>query len=416
MHTFGFRPDLSRRSVETTKLSIDGCEKCLTCSESVAFDVFSCFLDDTPSLGRFADLALSSFTLYVTANGANEQLCEYIVAAANLRKNSDFLICGTLRGIYTAQNGWMGTETLTAAVIVLKVLASIPDEYQNDRINLIMKCTERPTPHIDNFIGLVTAVRGFCDSRSSQSYPHEFHYAYDRYINILKELSSLQSVTQWMQENRSIWSWLERDLFEPILQIGPSQTRGDYSVPREPDDSGVSLDHHQQSDSDGMPGIQDSEDDEDDESRLEEMELYHDGPPRVIVSGAGNPAVNGVYTKDGYFERAYKFSKVGEYNGKNAIYALFQCNVSNNTKHWYISIIPPKGQPGTSADVDFYSAPVTNDSQEIPPFTGWTKSNEGKDPPPVISFKETSIGDAAPTSIPADENPNIDGIGGQSYV
>jgi ubiquitin carboxyl-terminal hydrolase 9/24 len=395
---------------------LEGREHCLNCSESVALDVSSYFMDDPPSLGKLADLSLSSFFLYVTANGANEQLCEYIIAAANLRKNSDFLICGTLRGIYTAQNGWMGNETLTTAMVVLKVLASIPDEYQNDRLNLMMKCPERPSSHVDNAIGLIAAARGFWDARSSHSYPHDLHYAYDRYVGILKELSTLQSVSQWMKENHAVWNWMERDLFEPMQQIGPSQARGDYSIQRDPDDGGVSLDHHQHSDSDGMPGVQDSEDDEDDESRFEEMDMYNDGPASVIVSGAGNPAVNGAYTKDGYFERAFKFSKVGEYNGKDAMYALFQCNVSNNTKHWYISIIPTKGQPGTSADVDFYSAPVTVESQEIPPLTGWTKSNEGRDPPPIISFKEIAIGDAGPTPVPAYENPNDNGIGGQSYV
>jgi ubiquitin carboxyl-terminal hydrolase 9/24 len=402
--------------VETRKIAREGNEISLSSIESVALDVCSYFADSTPGLGKLANMALSAFYLYVVAHSATEQLSEYIIAAATLRRNSELLICGTLRGIYTAPSGWMGTETLNAAILVLKVLASVPDEYQNGRINVIMKCHERPTPHIDNSIGLVAAARGFYDARSSHSYPHEFHYAYDRYVGILKELLTLQSVSQWMKENRGTWSWMERDLFEPIHQMGPSQARGDYSVRREPDDTGVSLDHHQHSDSDGMPGIQDSEDDEDDESRYEEMDLYNDGPARVIVSGAGNPAVNGQYTKDGYFERAFKFSRVGEYNGKSAVFALFQCNVSNNTKHWYISVIPSKGLPGTNEDVDFYSAPVTTESQEIPPFTGWIKSSKGQDPPPIISFKDNAIGDAVPTTVPVYENPNDDSIGGQSYV
>lgn len=397
LHTFGFRPDLSRRSAETRKIVREGNECPLSSIESVALDVSSYFIESTRGLGKLADLALTSFYLYVVAYGATEQLAEYIVAAATLRINSESLICGTLRGIYSAPSGWMGTETLNAAMLVLKVLASVPDEYQNERINVIMKCHERPTPHIGNSIGLVAAARGFYDVRSSHSFPHEFHYAYDRYVGILKELSTLQSVSQWMKENRVTWGWMERDLFEPIHQMGPGQARGDYSVRRDPDDTGVSLDHHQHSDSDGMPGIQDSEDDEDDESRYEEMDLYHDGPPQLVVQDAGSESVNGVYMKDGYFERAPKFSKLGEYNGSHAMYALFQCNVSNNTKHWYISVIPAKGQPGTNEDVDFYSAPVTTESLEMPPFTGWIKSSKGQDPPPIISYKESAIGDVEPT-------------------
>jgi ubiquitin carboxyl-terminal hydrolase 9/24 len=416
LHTFGFRPDLSRRSAETRKIAREGVESSLSPIESVALDVSSYVIENTGSLGKFADMALTSFHLYVVAYGATEQLTEYILAAATLRRNSESLICGTLRGIYSAPTGWMGTETLNAAMLVLKILASVPDGYQNERINLIMKCYERPSPHVDNSIGLIAAARGFFDARSMHSYPQEFHYAYDRYVGILKELLTLQSVSHWMKENRGTWSWMERDLFEPFHQMGTSQARGDYSVRREPDDSGVSLDQHHHSDSDGMPGIQDSEDDEDDESRYEEMDLYHDGPARVIVSGAGNPSVNGVYTKDGYFERAFKFSKIGEYNGKSAMYAIFQCNVSNNTKHWYISIIPANGQPGTNEDVDFYSVGVKLESRVTPPYTGWTKSSKGQDPPPSISFKESGTGDVGPIPVPAYEPPTDDGTEDPSYV
>jgi ubiquitin carboxyl-terminal hydrolase 9/24 len=95
-----------------------------------------------------------------------------------------------------------------------------------------------------------------------------------------------------------------------------------------------------------------------------------------------------MYARDGYFERACKYSRPGEYKGEACLFSLFQCNVSNNTKHWYISIVPVNGQPGTSADVDFYSAPVSGAYTELPPLGGWTKSNEGKDPSPTLVFKD----------------------------
>jgi ubiquitin carboxyl-terminal hydrolase 9/24 len=169
--------------------------------------------------------------------------------------------------------------------------------------------------------------------------------------------------------------------------------------------------------------MNDSEEEDDDDSRFEDMETTYEerGPNRIVVEGAGNSAVNGIYAKDGYFERACKFSRPGEFDDKTVLFSLFQCNVSNNTKHWYISIVPVKGQPGTSADLDFYSAPVTENSTELPPLSGWTKSNEGRDPPPTLIFKENPVvGDNETPPVPRVEwsEPASDEheSGGRSYV
>jgi hypothetical protein len=129
-----------------------------------------------------------------------------------------------------------------------------------------------------------------------------------------------------------------------------------------------------------MPGINNSEKEDDDDSRFEEMEAYQEGPSRIIVEGAGNPAVNGMY--------ACKFSRQGENKGEASLFSLFQCNASNNTKHCYISIVPATGQPGTHMDVDFYSAPVKEGCTEFPPLSGWTKSHEGHNPAPTLVFKD----------------------------
>jgi ubiquitin carboxyl-terminal hydrolase 9/24 len=368
-----------------------------------------------------ADLGLFTFQLYATAYSASEPLAEHIIAGVSYGRDSDILIANTLKAIYTAPTGWVGNETLNAALMVLRVLASIPDERQRDRITYIMQCTERPAPHIDNGVGLMVAARAFYGARSAHTYPNEIHYAFDRYVGILKELLGLHSIFVWMTENRAQWTWMERDLLDSHHQAShPNQMRSDYTGRREGDTSGVPLDHHQHSDSEGMPCMNDSEEEDDDDSRFEEMETYHDGPSRIIVEGAGHSTVNGVYARDGYFERACKFSRSGEYGGKTVLFSLFQCNVSNNTKHWYISIVPVKGQPGTSADLDFYSAPVIENCTELPPLSGWTKSNEGRDPAPTLVFKDNPAGDNEPVSVPrvdwneptGDEHEN----GGRSYV
>ena len=113
-------------------------------------------------------------------------------------------------------------------------------------------------------------------------------------------------------------------------------------------------------------------------------------PEEGIVEQAGNEIVNGIYKRDGYHEGAIKFSKTGRYNGEPAAFSLYKCRVSNNTKHWYISLVPPDCVPGTSYDTDFYCAPEATDRHDLPPLGGWAKSNEGVDPLPYVRFRNWS--------------------------
>ena len=154
------------------------------------------------------------------------------------------------------------------------------------------------------------------------------------------------------------------------------------------------IDHHSNTDSD-IAGINDS--DEEDETfhydAVNGYTLANEGPFQVVIEGCGTAAVKGTYHQDGYFESACKYGKEGPWNGNpNQKFNIFQCNVSNNTRHWYISIVPARGQPGTSADIDFYTAPVTQVCEKIPPTTGWTKAQEGADPPPTLSFRQNPDG------------------------
>lgn len=126
------------------------------------------------------------------------------------------------------------------------------------------------------------------------------------------------------------------------------------------------------------------------------------GPRNIVVRGAGRSAVNGVYLRDGVFEGAGKFSREGEYGGKPCNFSIFQCKVSNNTKHWYLSIVPTGCTPGTRDDTDFYSAPVTETCRKFPPLSGWTKSNEGLDPPPKVLFTVHEK-----KGMPDDQGPSI---------
>ena len=201
------------------------------------------------------------------------------------------------------------------------------------------------------------------------------------------------------------WTFVERDMFnrgdsagvqhaqtQPLHHPHYQHQRNELGS-RETDNS-LHLDHHSNTDSD-MVGMNDSED-EDEASHYDTMVSFmttnNEGPAQIVVEGSGTPGVNGKYHQDGYFENACKYGKEGTWNGTSQKFNIFQCNVSNNTRHWYISIVPVRGNPGTSADIDFYTAPVTQDCTKVPPADGWSKAQEGADPPPRLSFRHAEGG------------------------
>lgn len=407
----GFRADLSRRPAGIRFVVQNGQEDLLKSCESIARDVASHFENSEPTLGKLADEGLSTFHFYCTLiSNSSEQLTEYILSAAFYRRKADVLIYNTLKAIYMAPQGWQGGDILSAAVTILNTLASIPDDYQKDRINLIMQCRERL--NADNHpIGLIKASITFHSlrQRPSASYSHELIDAYERYIGILKEMINVHSVYSWMEENRNTWASLDRDLFEPPQHAGHGQSRGDYSGRRDNDDAEVHLDHNHHSDSDVNPGMNESDDDD---SRVDE----YPEPSEVLnirVSNAGNTDVNGLYVRDGRCEGVDKYSRNGEFKNKKCRFSLFKCNVSNNTQHWYISVVPDGRDPGTVQDTDFYSASVTAEYENLPPPGGWNKCNEGLHPTPTLTFERE---DAEPAPVPPFENTPGDHNGGQSFV
>jgi len=300
------------------------------------------------------------------------------------------LIVDTLKNIYAAPTGWVGNETVSAAITVLRVLASIPDSKQTERITTIMHCQERPNDRDDTGIGLLMAARAFYNARARHAYPNEMNYSFERYVGVLKDLLGLDAIYAWMNENSSQWHWMEHELLLSHQQSQSHQHRGDYSGRRGDGRIGMPLEHHPHSDTDdNLQHMHESEEDDDDGS-YDEMEMQ-DAPASIVVEGAGHPAVCGDYQRSGTWERAYKYSKNGEHDGRHVQFSIFQCNVSNNTKHWYISIVPTHGNPGTSSDIDFYSAPVTDHCRYLPPQQGWTKSNEGKEPSPMLVFRTDGV-------------------------
>jgi hypothetical protein len=129
--------------------------------------------------------------------------------------------------------------------------------------------------------------------------------------------------------------------------------------------SGENLNRNQQSIS---ISISDSEDGDDEESQSPIDVDNHGYVSKVIVSDANNQVVNGIYKRDGIFEGAHRFSKLGFDCYK---YSIFKCTVANGSQCWWISYIPHGCIPGTTKDVDFCFASVTPSNELYPPLTGW---------------------------------------------
>jgi hypothetical protein len=114
-----------------------------------------------------------------------------------------------------------------------------------------------------------------------------------------------------------------------------------------------------------------------------------DRPTYIEVEGAGNPVVNGIYVQEGILEGARRYVRNGVlWNNSRHQFNIFLCNVSNNEKYWYISIVPNGGNPGTSLDIDFYTAPSTESSMTVAATLDWTKTGEGRDPAPQVIHRD----------------------------
>jgi hypothetical protein len=78
----------------------------------------------------------------------------------------------------------------------------------------------------------------------------------------------------------------------------------------------------------------------------------------VLVSGAGEDAVNGTYRFSRLMEHnTALYKKETSYRDKVVVFQIYRCRMDNKAYQWFISIVPAGKQPGTNADEDFYCKP-----------------------------------------------------------
>jgi hypothetical protein len=259
-----------------------------------------------------------------------------------------------------------------------------------------MTCPDK-VPHIDAGFGLISIVRAIYSLRQNQhqytpDYRH-FTLMLDRYMEVLRDLQKQKEVANWIDDVREKWNWIDH-----LFSSNNSRSMSSESTRRNDERAiivqpsyieatsrqyeGNSAANSDSVDSDGALNY--SEEDED--SRYDPAVSSPVSFDIVTATGAGLGDVNGAYNLHGSHDGVKKFRKISRIQGREEVFTLYRCKLSDGMKRWFISIVPVDIAPGTNKDVDFYSAPATGDIDEMPPTDRWFLQHHGRAPPPKLSF------------------------------
>lgn len=266
---------------------------------------------------------------------------------------------------------------------LFKVLASLPDDRQQERIETMMQSVDKSMSHAESRIGLLVAAKELSASKGMSTDFQQIS-AVDRYIEVTKALYTLPKVAQWMQERRDFWIWME--------QWGQARnvisSRQDVAVQ-------LPLSHmNQYSDIELNAGFGNDSDDDDEDRRYESCEFSRS----VEVHAAGVRAVNGTYCITGAVDSVARYTKEGIWKSRREVFSLYRCQLNDQSRKWFISIVPQNSEPGTDKDVDFYWAAASEEKSklrsETPPKQGWSVAKHfGLLPVPVVSLATTLLGE-----------------------
>lgn len=124
LHTFGFRPDLSRRSL-ASRIAISGDRQHMRQSvESVAIDTVETATESSSTerdeISPLVSVGLQSFQFFAMAFHANDAVAEHILAACVYERSESImdLISGALGAFYRSTPGYHLDDTWAAAVMV----------------------------------------------------------------------------------------------------------------------------------------------------------------------------------------------------------------------------------------------------------------------------------------------------------
>lgn len=177
-----------------------------------------------------------------------------------------------------------------------------------------------------------------------------------RYLDLLRELYSIQFVANWINEKAVSdpnYEWLISCLTRNQVQA-PIVTRSNASV----------------------------------------LASYLEGII-VTVTDSGAWEADGTYIFHRVLNGAGLFRKHLKYENIMTTVSIYRCRMQNKTMQWFISIVPENVNPGTSADNDlYYSTANEIDGNGCPPILDWYSIESKYDPVPtiMITARPTSDG------------------------
>ena len=132
------------------------------------------------------------------------------------------------------------------------------------------------------------------------------------------------------------------------------------------------------------PNADDDSDSDEDSSSVEDEDLIRE----MIVQNCGTPEINGTYIRAGCHDGVSKYTKWCFYDGRDEELSLFRCKLTDNTRRWYISIVPKNSHPGTTKDIDFFASVSGSYNQDgtLPPRHNWqlAANSKGQSPSPEV--------------------------------
>jgi hypothetical protein len=125
---------------------------------------------------------------------------------------------------------------------------------------------------------------------------------------------------------------------------------------------------------------------------LNDMDMTHNTditgyiPNRVVVTGAGNSVVNGVY----WWNSSKRYMRTGIWKNMLCNFRISVCTLRSGLKCWFISIVTDHDNEGTDKDIDFYRARILEACPAFPPRDGWIiygTASHGYAPCPKLSHQ-----------------------------
>jgi hypothetical protein len=362
LNTFGFRRDLSKREEVFVKGDGSGLKLSVGILEAAALDTGGKSGGD---FGELTEVGLMELQLWATCFRCDEGLAASVLAACFVGnpKGVGTLINNILVGLFDSIGQWNFTQTAVVYGKILTVLACIPDDFQEERLAVILQSKHEIKGVA---VGLIPMAREFAMNNSryaNQTVHGDSKGPAYTYIDIIKRMRESQKVKDFMADEGRIaaWKWMEQWLTADIRE-GEGRGAGITGV-------------------EGGNNTFDSDSDED------------IGP--VLVEGAGVEAVNGRYGFSGIFDKVGKWTKEG--TDMNGTICLYRCKLNDDSRRWYISVVPRGRSPGTKDDEDYYQNYMTRGAGHglLPPVNDWVpvlKHNGlGVAPGPTVVLAEAQV-------------------------